>query len=167
MQVCSLPPAWGYQHQGLERFILSFPAMPGRHGSGLRCASRLVRQEADGALWRQARRREDHWAFAFGLIKLARAIRVGQYHLSWPVVTRPAASPAGACRNVVFLCIFQQEVHPVMLHPVEKDVRRVVQSEGLHKLALRAAMLPFPGFGDHFPCEYEIALRQELQLSLS
>ncbi|CAK0782345.1 hypothetical protein CVIRNUC_005640 [Coccomyxa viridis] len=113
--VCSLPPAWGYEHQGLERFILSFPARPGQQGSGLRCGSRLVRQEADEALWRRARRREDHWAFAFGLIKLARAVR----------------------------------------------------SEGLHRLALRAAMLPFPGFGDHFPCEYEIALRQELQLSLS
>ena len=54
-----------------------------------------------------------------------------------------------------------------MLYSVNPNVRRVVQSEGLHRLALRAAMLPFPGFGDHFPCEYEIALRQELLLSLS
>ena len=54
-----------------------------------------------------------------------------------------------------------------VLHPVELHVGRVVQSEGPHRLALRAAMLPFPGFGDHFPCEYEIALRQELLLSLS
>ena len=82
MQVCSLPPAWGYEHQGLERFILSFPAEPGRHGSSLRSGSRLVRQEADEALWRRARRREDRWAFAFGLIKLARAIRVRQHCLS-------------------------------------------------------------------------------------
>ena len=48
----------------------------------------------------------------------------------------------------------------------KSEVRRAVQSEGIHRLALCAAMLPFPGFGDHFPCEYEIALRQELQLSL-
>ena len=49
---------------------------------------------------------------------------------------------------------------------MDSDVRCDVQSEGLHRLALRMAMLPFPGFGDHFPCEYEIALRQERQLSL-
>ena len=82
MQVCSLPPAWGYEHQGLERFILSFPAEPGRHSSGLRLGSRLIRQEADESLWRQARCREDRWAFAFGLIKLARAVQVRQHCLS-------------------------------------------------------------------------------------
>lgn len=27
---------------------------------------------------------------------------------------------------------------------------------------MRAALLPWPGFSDHFPCEYEAALRQEL-----
>ena len=105
MQVCSLPPAWGYEHQGLERFILSFPARPGQQGSGLRCGSRLVRQEADEALWRRARRSEDHWAFAFGLIKLARAVRVRQLCLVQPASVRPAASSAVACSDVLVLYI--------------------------------------------------------------
>ena len=82
LQVCSLPPAWGYEHHGLERFILSFPAKPGRQSSSPRFRSRLIKQEADEAQWRQAKRRDDRWAFAFGLIKLARAARVWQHRLS-------------------------------------------------------------------------------------
>ena len=104
MQVCSLPPAWGYEHQGLERFILSFPAGPGRHGSGPRFGSRLIRQEADKALWRRARRRGG----PLGL-------------LVWPHQARKsrpgaAALPQLACKHLARCspcCCAQRDTAPV------------------------------------------------------
>ena len=36
--------------------------------------------------------------------------------------------------------------------------------EGIAKLASRAALLPWPGFSDHFPYGYVEALREELEL---
>ena len=38
------------------------------------------------------------------------------------------------------------------------------QKESFAKLASRATLLPWPGFGDHFPYNYAGALREELEL---
>ena len=74
-QVCNLPPAWGYEHQGLERFILSFPAASKTGASN--GASRVVKEEADGALLRRAKRWEDNWAFPLAVCKIVHGIGVG------------------------------------------------------------------------------------------
>ena len=78
-QVCSLPPAWGYEHCGLERFLLSFPWMSKSDG---RSSSRLIKQEADQALLSWAKRREDRMAFAFAFLKLLRGLRVSCWSFS-------------------------------------------------------------------------------------
>ncbi len=72
--MCSLPPAWGYEHCGLERFLLSFPWMSQSDG---RPPSRLIKQEADQELLNWAKRREDRMAFAFAFFKLLKGLRVG------------------------------------------------------------------------------------------
>ena len=78
MQVCSLPPAWGYEHQGLERFILTFPARP-KDGSGP--GSRLIKHEIVGPRLKRAKQREDRWAFPFGFFKLVRGLQVSSITL--------------------------------------------------------------------------------------
>jgi hypothetical protein len=75
LQVCSLPPAWGYEHQGLERFILSFPEAPMTGASN--AASRVLKEEADGAMLRRAKRWEDNWAFPLAVRKIVNGIGVG------------------------------------------------------------------------------------------
>ena len=42
-----------------------------------------------------------------------------------------------------------------------------VQKEGLARLASRAALLPWPGFSDHYPYGYVEALREDLDLHQS
>ncbi len=44
------------------------------------------------------------------------------------------------------------------------DVIDALQREGFAKVASRAALLPWPGFSDHFPYGYVKALREELEL---
>ena len=44
------------------------------------------------------------------------------------------------------------------------EVSVALQREGFAKLASRAALLPWPGFSDHFPYGYVEALREELEL---
>ncbi|BDA45290.1 probable lipase at C-terminar half [Coccomyxa sp. Obi] len=55
--VCLLPPAWGYQHHGLERYITSFPVtMPGDR------QTRILREETDGENLALLKASEDAWA---------------------------------------------------------------------------------------------------------
>lgn len=74
--MCKLPPAWGYQHAGLERYITSFPVT---NEAGSR--TRVLREETDGeciALWKA---REDARAYLYGILKLGAGIRVGLCHV--------------------------------------------------------------------------------------
>ena len=73
LQVCNLPPAWGYVHQGLGRFILSSPASC-REVSKL--GSRLIKLEDDSALLRKAKQREDRMASLIAFQKLGKGIGV-------------------------------------------------------------------------------------------
>lgn len=77
-QVCSLPPAWGYEHCGLERFLLSFPQLSQREGT---VSSRLLKQEDDQALLDSAKQREDRMAFPHAFRKLLKGIGVSFYEL--------------------------------------------------------------------------------------
>jgi hypothetical protein len=75
-QVCKLPPAWGYQHAGLERYITSFPVV---NWAG--SCTRILHEEADGeriALWKS---REDARAYLYGILKLGAGIRVRLCHV--------------------------------------------------------------------------------------
>ena len=47
---------------------------------------------------------------------------------------------------------------------ISVEVYDALQKEGIAKLASRAALLPWPGFSDHFPYGYVEALREELEL---
>lgn len=110
-QVCSLPPAWGYEHCGLERFLLSFPWSSQSDGRPL---SRLIKQETDQALFNLAKRQEDRMAFAFAFFKLLKGLRVschGLFPSSGSIQPRFGCSSSelllydclvgmrGACRN--------------------------------------------------------------------
>ena len=72
-QVCSLPPAWGYEHCGLERFLLSFPQLSQKDGAA---PSRLLKQDDDQALLDTAKRREDRMAFPLAFCKLLKGVGV-------------------------------------------------------------------------------------------
>ena len=72
-QVCSLPPAWGYEHCGVERFLLSLPRAS--HEGGRR-STRLVKQEADPALLVKLKQREDRMAFLYSFWKLLQGLGV-------------------------------------------------------------------------------------------
>ncbi|CAL8471112.1 g10654 [Coccomyxa elongata] len=64
--VCLLPPAWGYQHHGLERYITSFPVTtPGNQ------QARILREEVDGESLAKHKASEDAWAHVNGAAKLA------------------------------------------------------------------------------------------------
>ncbi len=74
--MCKLPPAWGYQHHGLERYITSIPVVT---DSGRR--TRILREEADPRTVRVWKAREDFWAYALSLAKIGTGLRVSEKHL--------------------------------------------------------------------------------------
>ena len=71
VQVCMLPPAWGYEPHGLERYITSFPVAT---VSG-QC-TRILRAEADPRTVRVCKAREDTWAHVISLAKIGAGLRV-------------------------------------------------------------------------------------------
>ena len=95
-QVCSLPPAWGYAHCGLERFLQSFPWVS---WTGDRASSRLIKQEDDQVLLNWAKQREDRMAFVFAFCKLLRGLRVG----STPFFHRQEPLGSGVSANMLML----------------------------------------------------------------
>lgn len=65
LQVCKLPPAWGFAHAGQARLIASFPLHDSR---GRR--TRLLREEDDVKMLARRDAREDAWAYAYSAAKL-------------------------------------------------------------------------------------------------
>ena len=79
MQVCMLPPAWGFQHHGLERYITSFPVTT----SGDRQV-RILREETEGKDLAVHKASEDAWAHGNSAAKLGAGLMVG-HRLALPI----------------------------------------------------------------------------------
>lgn len=68
-----LPPAWGYEPHGLERYITSFPI-----ATDLGQCTRILRLEADPRTVRVCKAREDTWAHVTSLAKIGAGLRVSK-----------------------------------------------------------------------------------------
>ena len=66
-----LPPAWGYEPHGRERYITSFPV-----ASDSGQCTRILRTEADPRTVRVCKAREDTWAHVISLAKIGASLRV-------------------------------------------------------------------------------------------
>ena len=71
MQVCMLPPAWGFQHHGLERYITSFPII----FLGDRQV-RTLREETEHKTLAMHKASEDAWAHIYSAAKLGADLMV-------------------------------------------------------------------------------------------
>lgn len=139
--VCKLPPGWGYAHPAAERFITSVP--PPRSGRGSTAAAarsasgRILRAEDDPAGVAAAVVREDRWGYWYSLRKLMKGGAEGGGRRGGGGGEGGRGAPP-----------------PI---PPERPTRRVA----------RALLLAMPGFSDHFLCDYERALREELPAAMA
>ena len=74
-------------------------------------------------------------------------------------------APAHCCLTQALVNVKLSCYHVAEWRCRVQGISAYMQKESWIRLAARAALLPWPGFSDHFPCEYEIALRQELGFS--
>ncbi len=100
MQVCLLPPAWGYQHHGLERYITSFPVtIPDNQQA---C---ILREEADGESLAKHKASEDALAHVNSAAKLLYVSRQNTlsmltvYSLALGLALKKVSQRSGYTRN--------------------------------------------------------------------
>jgi hypothetical protein len=154
--VCKLPPGWGYAHPAAERFISSVPVRPGTTAAAARSASgRILRAEDDPAGVAAAAVREDRWGYWYSLRKLW----AGGAEGGVVVEAADGGGSGGASTSSSSSAALARRAPsvPTPLVPPERATRRVA----------RALLFAMPGFSDHFLCDYERALREELPAAMA
>lgn len=159
--VCKLPPGWGYAHPAAERFISSVPLPKSGVGSSVAAArsasGRILCAEDDPAGVAAAAVREDRWGYWYSFRKLVRGGAEGGVEAEASGSGSAAARRRRAGSGAAASSSSSSAASASVALPPERRTRRVA----------RALLLAMPGFSDHFLCDYERALRQELPAAMA